>query len=100
VILPTSEPTAFLGFELSAGPRKYGGDKAGRGQRRLPEDNVTRFRNRLRGLRDRWLAGAVTRADVEARIGAWIAHADHADTFWLRRAMFEDGWFEPVPGRF
>ena len=98
VILPTCEPTAFLGFELHAGLRRYGGDKGGRGQRRLPEDGVARFRNRLRGLRDAWRAGAATTADVEARISAWIAHADHADTFWLRQAMFEDGWFEPVPG--
>ena len=97
-ILPTSKPTAFLGFELHAGPRKHGGDKLGRGRRRLPEDNVARFRNRQRGLRDRWRSGTVTRADVEARIGAWIAHADHADTYWLRQALFEDGWFEPVPG--
>jgi retron-type reverse transcriptase len=97
-ILPTCKPTAFLGFELHAGPRKHGGNKGGRGQRRLPEDNVVRFRGRLRGLRDRWRAGTVTAGDVEARIGAWIAHADHADTFWLRQAMFENGWFEPVPG--
>jgi RNA-directed DNA polymerase len=98
MILPTSEPTAFLGFELHAGPRRHGGTKAGRGRRRLPDDNVARFRNRLRGLRDRWRAGTVTRVDVEARIGAWIAHANHADTFWLRQALFEDGWFQPVPG--
>lgn len=98
VILPTTEPTAFLGFELLAGPRQHAGNKAGRGQRRLPEDNVLRFRNRLRGLRDRWRAGTVSRADIEARIGAWIAHADHADTFRLRRAIFVEGWFEPVPG--
>jgi RNA-directed DNA polymerase len=98
VILPTCAPTAFLGFELHAGPRKHGGDKGGRGQRRLPEDNVTRFRGRLRALRDQWRSGAATKADVEARIGAWIAHAAHADTFWLRQALFESGWFEPVPG--
>lgn len=70
---------------------------AAHGRRWLPEDNIARFRNRLRGLRDRWRAGTATRADVEARVSAWIAHADHADTFWLRQAMFEDGWFEPVP---
>ncbi|MFM9938773.1 MAG: RNA-directed DNA polymerase [Hyphomicrobiaceae bacterium] len=98
VILPTSKPTAFLGFELHAGPRKYGGSKAGRGRRRLPETNVARFRGRLRSLRDQWRAGAATKADVEARISPWIAHADHADTFWLQQAMFEDGWFEQVPG--
>jgi retron-type reverse transcriptase len=81
VILPTAEPTAFLGFVLEPGGR------------RLPEDNVARFRNRLRGLRDRWRAGAVTRAEVEGKVGAWIAHAQHADTWSLRQAMFGDGWF-------
>ena len=65
------------------------------GQRRLPEENVSRFRNRLRGLRDRWRAGTVTRAEIEAKIGAWIAHADHAKTWRLRQAMFEGGWFVP-----
>ncbi len=91
VILPTSKPAAFLGFELHPGLRKHSGQKAGRGQRRLPEDNVARFRNRLRGLRDRWRAGTISRADVESRIRAWIAHADHADSFWLRQAMFDAG---------
>jgi hypothetical protein len=52
------------------------------------EDNVARFRNRLR---DRWRAGIVTRAEVEAKVGAWIAHAENADTWRLRRAMFEGG---------
>ena len=56
------------------------------------------FRNRLRGLRDQWRAGTVSRTDVEARISAWIAHADHADTFRLRQALFDGDWFEIVPG--
>jgi RNA-directed DNA polymerase len=50
VTLPTAEPAAFLGFVLMPGVR-----------RRLLEDNVARFRNRLRGLRDRWRAGTVMR---------------------------------------
>jgi hypothetical protein len=86
VILPTAQPVQFLGFVLYPGGR------------RLPEDNVSRFRNRLRGLRDRWRAGKVTRAEAEARIGAWIAHASHADTFNLRRALFKGTRFEPWPG--
>ena len=81
VILPTMEPAAFLGFVLLPGGR------------RLPEANVARFRNRLRGLRDRWRAGAVTRAEVEAKVGAWIAHAENADTWRLRKAVFGGGWF-------
>jgi retron-type reverse transcriptase len=84
VILPTTEPSQFLGFVLLPD-----------GARRLPEDNVSRFRNRLRGLRDRWRAGAVTPAEVEAKIGAWVAHAHHADTWQLRQAIFADGWFDP-----
>ena len=41
-IAATSKPVTFLGFVLLPG-----------GRRRLPEDNVRRFPNRLRGLRDR-----------------------------------------------
>ena len=90
-VAATAAPATFLGFELRPG-----------GRRRLPEANVRRFRNRLRGLRDRWRAGTVTRAEVEQRVGAWVAHAAHADTWRLRRAIFRDGWFaprgQPVPG--
>ncbi len=87
VILPTAEPAAFLGFVLLPD-----------GPRRLPEENVARFRGRLRGLRDRWKAGAVTLDDVDAKIRAWIAHASHARTWRLRHAIFRGGRFDP--GRF
>ena len=82
-VAPTDAPAAFLGFVLLPG-----------GRRRLTEENVRRFRNRLRGLRDRWRAGAVERQEVERRVAAWIAHADHADTWRLRRAIFRGGWFD------
>jgi len=89
-VAATSEAAAFLGFVLLPG-----------GWRRLPEDNVRRFRNRLRGLRARWRLGLVTREEVERRIGAWVAHAEHANTWRLRQAVFRDGWFDPSrgPGR-
>ena len=83
-ILESCASATFLGFVLMPG-----------GRRRLPEENVRRFRNRLRGLRDRWRAGRVTREEVERRVGAWIAHAEHADTRRLRRAIFRGGWFDP-----
>ena len=90
-VAATGTGATFLGFELFPG-----------GRRRLPESNVRRFRNRLRGLRDRWRVGTVGRAEVEQRVGAWVAHAAHADTWRLRRAIFRDGWFaprgRPVPG--
>jgi RNA-directed DNA polymerase len=88
-ISPTCAPAAFLGFITAPG------------RRRLPEDNVRRFRNRLRGLRDRWRAGRVGMSEVRVRVGAWVAHAEHADTWRLRHAIFRGGTFDPArePGR-
>ena len=85
-IVDTAAPAHFLGFMLHAD-----------GGRTLPEDNVRRFRNRLRGLRDSWRAGVIERGAVDAQIGAWIAHASHADTWRLRHAIFEGGWYQPHP---
>ncbi len=83
-IAPCAEPAQFLGYVLHPG-----------GLRRLPEDNVRRFRNRLRGLRDRWRAGTVAREEVQQRVSSWIAHAEHAHTRRLRHALFAGGWFDP-----
>lgn len=80
-------PGQFLGFVLLPG-----------GRRRLPEDNVRRFRNRLRGLRQRWRAGSVSEDEINQRLQAWIAHARHADTWRLRHAIFRGGWFDPARG--
>ncbi len=81
----TASPACFLGFELM--PQGY---------RRLPQDNVARFRNRLRGLRDRYRANTICEAGIRTRVGAWIAHAGHAKTFRLRQAIFGCGWFDPA----
>ena len=85
LIMDTNEPTEFLGFQLLPG-----------GRRRLPEQNVRRFRGRLRSLRDRWRAGTIDRKEIEQRVQAWSAHAEHADTYRLRCAIFRDGWFDPL----
>jgi len=79
------EPAPFLGFVLCES-----------GHRRLPEDSVRRFRNRLRGLRDDWRTGTIDIADVDARVRAWIAHAAHADTWRLRHAIFRGSRFDPA----
>jgi retron-type reverse transcriptase len=84
-ISATGVPATFLGLELHPG-----------GRRRLPEDSVRRFRNRLRGLRDRWRAGTVPTDAVVRQIWAWTAHAEHADTWRLRHALFRGGWFDPL----
>lgn len=81
----TSGPSVFLGFELHP-----------RGLRRLPEDNVRRFRNRLRGLRDRWRHGTADSDEVTRHVRAWVAHAGHAHSWRLRHAIFRGGWFDPL----
>ena len=83
--VPTTVPTRFLGFVLLPG-----------GGRRLPEENVVRFRNRLRGLRDRWRHAAVTQDEVCRQVNAWVAHAMHANTWRLRHSIFRAGWFDPA----
>lgn len=85
-IAPTADAATFLGYVLLAN-----------GQRRLPEQSVRRFRNRLRGLRDRWRAATVADTDVVQHVQSWIAHAEHADTWRLRHALFRGGWFDPLP---
>ncbi len=83
-IEPTSLPALFLGYVLHPGYRA------------LPPDNVDRFRRRLNSLRDRWRAGTVDEAEVRARVAAWIGHAQHANTWRLRHALFDGGWFDPA----
>jgi len=83
MIRATAEPAIFLGYVLSP----WG--------RRLPDQNVRRFRNRWRGLRDRIRAGTIGEDEAAKRIRSWIAHAEHADTWRLRHALFRGGPFDP-----
>ena len=85
-IVSTEAPATFLGFVLLPGGR------------RLPEENVRRFRNRLR---DRYHAGSVDLDRAMRHIRSWVAHAAHADSWRLREAVFRDAVFDPSrrPGR-
>ena len=83
-VAQTNAPAEFLGYVLLPG------------YRRLPEANVRRFRNRLRGLRDRWRAGTVSEEEVRQRVGSWIAHAENTNSWRLRHAIFRDGMFDPA----
>jgi RNA-directed DNA polymerase len=77
LIAPTADPAEFLGFVL-IGPN----------WRRLPEDNVRRFRNRLRSYEDKRKARVMELEEETDRIRAWVAHAAHANTWRLRSAIF------------
>jgi retron-type reverse transcriptase len=77
-IAPTSEPATFLGYELHPG-----------GWRRMPEPNVDRARNRLRGIKHRLKAGTITKDQARAQVQAWKAQADFAHADHLQRAMLK-----------
>ncbi len=87
-VAPTAERTRFLGYVLLPD-----------GRRRLPEDNVRQFRNRLRSMRDRVRAGAMAPEEGRPRVASWVAHARHANTRRLRRALLRGGPFDPAAQR-
>jgi hypothetical protein len=78
VTLSTAEPATFLGYEL----HPVGG-------RRMPEANVARAQNRLRGIMDRLKAGTITKYQARAQVQAWKAQADFAHAAHLQRAMLK-----------
>ena len=85
-VLETAQPTPFLGLVLLPG-----------GYRRLPEANVRRFRNRLRGLRDRWHVGKVDLEQMTRHVRAWIAHAEHAEYLALAPSDLPGGALRARP---
>jgi retron-type reverse transcriptase len=76
LIVRCREPAEFLGFVLHPG-----------GKRALPEASVRAFKGRLKGMSAAVRAGTLARSDAETRIASWAAHADHAHTRALKRAI-------------
>lgn len=58
--------------------------------RRMRKDNGFRFLRHLRRLQDGYRTGAVSFREINASIQSWIGHAKHADTYGLRRTIFEE----------
>ena len=56
--------------------------------RRLNRANVKAFMRRFRAQRDAYRRGELSAEKVQESLQAWIAHAAHADTYRLRRALF------------
>jgi len=61
----------------------------------LDPANIDRFTGRLRAMRDGYRAGAIGMREIAPRVRAWIAHAQHADTWWLRETIFRGEAFRP-----
>ncbi|MSP60862.1 MAG: RNA-dependent DNA polymerase [Myxococcales bacterium] len=78
----TSDAVAFLGFVL-----QRRGDAV---SVRLRRENVRRFRARMRELQLLYQVGAISVADITARVRAWLAHARHGHTRTLCRSVLAE----------
>lgn len=76
----TTDPVPFVGFVLQ---------RVGDGVRiRLRQENLVRFRRRMKGLQALYAVGAIGPEEVRSRLLAWKAHAAHGHT----RALVEREW--------
>ncbi len=67
--------------------------------RRLRNDNGWRFSRRLRGFADAWHHDLMTWEDFNPSVQSWIGHAQQADTFQLRKAIFDTTVFSWEKGK-
>lgn len=75
VISRVEDGTLFLGYRVFPD------------HRRLPRENVTRMRRKIRWMEQAFRAGRLSVTDVLRRTAGWIGHASQADTFHLRRRL-------------
>lgn len=61
--------------------------------RKLRKSSAQRMRRRLRKLQRLYAAGKIPLDRVRASIQSWIAHARHADSYFLRKAVLADAVF-------
>ena len=80
-VYPVHNGIPFLGFRLYAT------------HRRLKRRNGVAFARRLRGWYGSVARGEMSVEQLHARVQGWIAHAEHGDTWGLRRALLA----KPIP---
>ena len=64
---------------------------------RMRNDNLQRSRHRLRALQSAYTNGEIALQDLTRSIQSWIAQLNHADSWRLRRSVFEAWSFVPLP---
>jgi retron-type reverse transcriptase len=75
-VFPVSEGCDFMGYRIW------------RDHRRIRPSNGYRFQRRLKAKARDYKKGLIDWGDAHSSIMTWIGHASHADTWGLRRAIF------------
>jgi RNA-directed DNA polymerase len=78
VVFPVNQGIRFLGYRVFATHRL------------LVQENVWRFRRRLRKMQRQYAECAMSLDQARQRIVSWIGHARQADTYRLRRRLFSE----------
>jgi retron-type reverse transcriptase len=78
VIFPVGQGIRFLGYRVFPTHRL------------LAKENVRRFRRRLRKMQGQYARHEISLAHARQRVMSWIGHARQADTFRLRRRLFQE----------
>jgi len=76
VVFPCTQGIRYLGYRVFPSHRL------------LAQENVRRFRRRLRGMQRAFAAGRIGFDAIRPRIMSWLGHARHADTYRLRTDLF------------
>ena len=76
-VFPVSTGTDLLGFKVFSTHRL------------LRKDNSMRFINKLRKMSRLYREGVLDWRDIKPSVQAWLGHASHADTYWLKKSVFE-----------
>lgn len=77
-VFPTQDGVNFVGYRIFP---HY---------RRLRKDNVHRFAQRLRKMRDAYQHGEMALETIQQSVQSWVAHASHANTYHLRERIFQE----------
>jgi len=84
VVYPVTNGIPFLGFLVFAD------------HRRLQQVNGLRFQRRLKRMLGDYVHGRIDGPELHGRVRSWVAHADHGDTYGLRRSIFGRHPIPPV----
>ena len=76
VVFPCGQGIRFLGYRVFPTHRL------------LAQENVRRFRRRMRWMQREFAAGRIGFDAIRPRIMSWIGHARHANTYRLRTDLF------------
>lgn len=86
-IYPTADGLNLLGYVVF------------RHHRHLRNDNGLRFQRRLCQFARGYACGRLTWTDINPSVQSWIGHAQHADTWGLRKAIFSRTVFHRGTGQ-